>query len=230
MILSFINDEVLEKAVKHVLNNFNKAVEETNIHKNSLDPFSAFLEASFSNDSFGHWSQKEKQRQAQKTFQNAIGDFHQMVLGGTNGWEDMGKGGGLDVVCKEKKIVAEIKNKHNTMNAGNAVDVYDKIADMLSRDPYHDYTGYCVKIIPKSKKGILPKEFAPSDSKTQRKRVKNPRILQIDGKRFYALAADDEDALEKVFDALPKIIERIQGKSLSKNEIESFKKIFNRIY
>lgn len=230
MYLDFISDEALENAVSHVFQSFTKAVVETDIHKNTLDPFSAFLEASFANDSFDGWALKEKQRQSQKTFQNAIGDFHQMVLGSFPTWRNLGTGGGLDVCSDKMKMLAEIKNKHNTMNSSSALEVYDKITEMLSLEQYNDYTGYCVKIIPKSSKGIPPTEFTPSDAKTKRKRIKNPRILQIDGKRFYALASGDTDAMEKVYDALPSVISKLRNTNLSVQEIANFKKVFKLIF
>lgn len=228
--LPFIDDRDLEKAVQHVFLSFTSSLEDVDIHKNTLDPFSAFLESSFSEVSFDEWVLKEKQRQAQKTFQNAIGDFHQMVIGSCYGWKDLGIAGILDVCSSKKKILAEIKNKHNTMNSGSSVEVYNKLASMLSMPEYRDYQGYCVKIIPKSKKGISIKEFAPSDSKNKGSCPKNPRILETDGRTFYSLVTDQENAIEMLFNSLPKVIESIRGKKLKEEEFKKFKKVFNLVF
>jgi len=230
MYLPFISDEKLKNAVDHVFNAFHKAINETNIHKNVLDPFSALLEGIFSEKTYDQWIHGEKQRKAQKSFQNAVGTFHQMIIGGFYDWQNLGDGGGLDVCSDKFKILAEIKNKHNTMNSSSALEIYDKITEMLSLEAYRDYKGYVVKIIPKSAKGIPAKEFTPSDAKNKRKRIANSRILEIDGKRFYALATGDKDAMEKVFDILPRVIENVKGRKLSKSEIVKFKDIFNLIF
>ncbi len=228
--LPFIDDENLENAVSHVFSSFTNSVSEVDIHKNTLDPFSAFIESAFAEISFDDWVAKEKQRQAQKTFQNAIGEFHQIVLGNCYGWKDLGQGGGLDVCSDKRKILAEIKNKHNTMNSGSAVEVYNKITAMLSLPVYKDYIGFCVKIIPKSKRGIPVREYAPSDSKTKTKCPSNPRILETDGKQFYALVTGEENAIEMLFDVLPKVIESSSGKKFSDIEQKKFKTIFEIVF
>jgi hypothetical protein len=228
--LPFIDDKDLKDAVSHVFSSFQNTIKEVDIHKNTLDPFSAFLESAFSEISLDDWIVKEKQRQAQKTFQNAIGDFHQIVLGHCHGWKDLGVGGVLDVCSNNNKILAEIKNKHNTMNSGSSVEVYHKLASMLSLPEYKDYKGYCVKIIPKYKRGILEKMYAPSDSKNKTICPKNPRILETDGKRFYALATGYENAIEMLFDVLPKVIENLSGKKFSSSEMKKFKGIFEMVF
>ncbi len=62
------------------------------------------------------------------------------------------------------------------------------------------------------------------------KNTLDPFSAFFDGKRFYALASGDEDAMEKVFDILPKVVEKIGGKKLSQDEAAKFKEIFNLIF
>ncbi len=59
----------------------------------------------------------------QLVYQSAIGRFHQGVLGGVHGFKN--HDAGYDIENKQRKIIAEIKNKYNTMNAPKTeVQVY----------------------------------------------------------------------------------------------------------
>lgn len=69
----------------------------------------------------------EKSVALTKTFQNAIGDFHQEVLGSAKGWRSTGTSGGvLDIMSDNpikqagnKKILAEVKMRYNTIKASD---------------------------------------------------------------------------------------------------------------
>ena len=54
-------------------------------YSNVVDPFSAVFDMAVNNMSFSEWTRAEIRRQHQKTLQNAIGKFHQTVLGSVNG-------------------------------------------------------------------------------------------------------------------------------------------------
>ncbi len=64
------------------------------------------------------WYKNETARQAQKTLQNHLGDFHQRILGSVKGWTDMHTGGVIDLISHDTKIIAEVKNKYNTVSGG----------------------------------------------------------------------------------------------------------------
>ena len=72
--------------------------------------------------------------------------------GSIPGWKNLGTGGGLDILNKRKKIIAEIKNKHNTTKGNHKIEIYDAIKAKLKLVEYSGYTGYLVEIIPKGKK------------------------------------------------------------------------------
>lgn len=56
-----------------------------NMYKNVINPFSALFQmAGFDMDAAA-WVKAEQARQAQKSFQNHVGDFHQNVLGCVRG-------------------------------------------------------------------------------------------------------------------------------------------------
>lgn len=55
------------------------------MYKNVINPFSALFQmAGFDMDAAA-WVKAEQARQAQKSFQNHVGDFHQNVLGCVRG-------------------------------------------------------------------------------------------------------------------------------------------------
>ncbi|MEQ1638300.1 MAG: Eco47II family restriction endonuclease [Methylococcales bacterium] len=208
--LSFISDEALFKAVKHLLEIALKARTKADqeFDRNVIDPFAILFEMSGFSVDEPLWLVGEKNRQAQKTLQNHVGTFHQAILGMMAGWQDLGTGGVVDVVSTTGKIIAEIKNKHNTVKGSDKVKVYDQMETlvMTKGHQYKDFTAYYVEIIPKSN-SRYNKPFTPPDSAKGQPRRANPLIRQIDGYSFYALATGVPNALEQLFLALPDVIE-----------------------
>jgi Eco47II restriction endonuclease len=207
--LPFIDDELIQAIVMDTLNEAKSAHAKANskFASNVIDPFSALFEMAGFDLSPEKWLQQEKNRQAQKTLSNKIGEFHQRVLGGLDNWESTGISGGIiDVVNKEMKIVAEIKNKHNTVSGPNLKGIYDQLESqvMPKGQPYKGFTAYFVQIIPKNA-DRFNKVYIPSDNKTGSKRSANELIRIIDGWSFYELATGKEKALELLFDVLPKL-------------------------
>ena len=77
---------------------------------------------------------------------NALGEFHQKILGSVNGWEN--RDAGYDRECDARMILAEIKNKWNTMNSPNKRQVVN-VLEVALRQKRGDWTGYLAHIIPK---------------------------------------------------------------------------------
>ena len=199
-----------------------------NFNKNRIDAFSALFECGLRHISLKDWIKSEKQRQLQKTLQNEIGYFHQKVLGHINGCQDLGVGNLIDFACPSKKIIAEIKNKHNTVKGSDQIVTYDALEKCLKTPEYKGFTGYYVTMIPK-KRGIFP--FTPSDNKIHCKRPNNPHILAIDGISFYHLLTGDENALFKIYKEIPKILNAIYPDTFSNiEEEELFLKNFDASY
>lgn len=113
--LIWIDDKNLEEIVIRLLDKASKARfgADKNLNKNVIDPFSAIFEMSGFDIDHKTWIKNEKTRQAQKTLQNHIGNFHQSILGSVNGWADKKTGNVVDIVSTQKKILAEVKNKYN---------------------------------------------------------------------------------------------------------------------
>ena len=105
--LKFISDKDLIAAVDRVVRIIETAEHNSviNLHKNVIDPFSALFDGVTHSIVYKQWLEQEKARQLQKTMQNAIGDFHQQILGSIPGWTNLGVGGGLDIVNKEMKKI-----------------------------------------------------------------------------------------------------------------------------
>lgn len=208
--LNFISDDVLAHAVKNLLDVAVDARRKADkgFNRNVIDPFAVLFEMSGFQVDEQAWLAGEKNRQAQKTLQNHVGTFHQTILGNIPGWEDLGTGGVIDIVCPDKKIIAEIKNKHNTVTGSDKVAVYDSIEGLVmpKLQKYKDFTGYYVEVVRKSKQPYN-KPFTPSDKKSGHRRPSNPLIRQIDGYSFYALATGVPDALGQLFTVLPDVIE-----------------------
>lgn len=208
-LLPWIEDENLLSAVSHLLVTAEKAKvsAEKELGKNVIDPFSAIFEISGFQIDHDTWLKSETTRQAQKTLQNHIGDFHQKILGSVKDWENKTTGNVIDLVSHKHKILAEIKNKHNTISGGKLSDLYYSLekAVMPKMSIYKAYGAYYVAIIPK-KKERYNREFTPSDKEKGEKCPVNKKIREIDGASFYDLVTNHKDALESLFDILPHAI------------------------
>lgn len=233
--LPYIADNDLESAVQTVVNCIFqvKARPADSLYKNVIDPFSAIFDGVVNRMSFDDWLLREKVRQDQKTVQNAIGEFHQKIIGSIAGWQNLGRGQLIDVCNPGLKIIAEIKNKYNTVKGSERISIYDNLLSALQRPTYQDFTAYYVEIIPKKDKNnlIYNRPFTPSDNKTKTSRSPNPKILVIKGQDFYALASGVPEALSMLFDILPDAISKVAGvKQLTQAEKERFRTLFDRAY
>ena len=207
-LLNWISDDKLFNAINKLNNSITDGIAKSNTEfdDNVTDPFSALTSMMFFNLSQGKWKDYEKYRRKQKSLSNAIGLFHQHILGSITGWKDLGTNKGIDIVNRDKQIIAEIKNKHNTVKGSDLVHLYNKLKNTIeSQDSaYNGYTAYYVTIIPESP-NENPHPFTPSDSNTHQRVPENPNIIQIDGKQFYSLATGEDSALVDLFDILYKI-------------------------
>jgi hypothetical protein len=216
MLVKFLDDATLVAEVSHLLTVAEEAIENQRreFGKNVIDPFAAMFEmAGFGMDHAG-WVRVELMRQAQKTLLNHIGGFHQNIIGAVKGWENRKTGSVVDVVSHEHKVIAEVKNKHNTLSGGKRSDQYENLEKLVMQKAsrYHGYTAYFVTIIPKSPERF-DRPFTPSEKETGAKVPENSLIREIDGANFYQLVTGQKDALSDLFKALPEVISGISGKA-----------------
>ncbi len=231
--LSWINDKDLINAVQQLVNvaKISLLKSEKDFNKNVIDPFSALFQVVGFGIDYKTWMVSEKTRQAQKTMQNQVGVFHQYILGSVIGWENLGTGQGVDLVCHSRKIIAEVKNKHNTVTFGKLADQYYMLERLVTPkvSQYKDYTSYFVSIVPK-KPERMDTTFEPSDKDKGMKCPKNEHIRMIDGASFYSLVTGVDDALAQLFDVLPIVIEETSEISFSEPDKEELKKFFGSAY
>ena len=177
-------------------------------YKNIVDPFSALFDMTVSGiGSYDEWVRAEIRRQHQKTLQNAVGKFHQRVLGRVEGWVDLGVGEIFDLLCPSRKIFAEVKNKFNTVKASNKKDLYKSMGCWIGATSEHfEYTGYYVQILTRGK---FNRPFVPSDNTTKSKVAENPKIREIDGTSFYTLVTGSPTAFRDVYNILPFVLQDI---------------------
>lgn len=230
-LLPYISNDNFFKYVKEVLGIAKVAVTdvESRLDRNVIDPFSALFDALRQNITLSQWLEQEKTRQIQKTMQNALGEFHPKIIGSIQGWEWLPVGMIIDVKSDSKKVIAEVKNKHNTTKGTDKKTLYDNLKSQLASD-YNGYTGYYVEIVPK-KKEPYDKPFTPSDNITHQRRPLNEKIRVIDGRSFYALASGHKDALKMLYDKLPLVIGEILEVSPEKaTKDKVFFELFEKAY
>tara|TARA_B100000686_G_scaffold350719_1_gene447459 strand:+ start:2022 stop:2750 length:729 start_codon:yes stop_codon:yes gene_type:complete len=235
--ITAFNDQKLKSSLsKLIINAYKGRTGDVDLYSNTLDCFSAVVDSVILDISLEDWLELEKQRQTQKTLQNIMGDIHQEALGSSGEWESLGVGKVVDLVNHKQKIIAEIKNKHNTTKGNHKVNVYDDLAELLPR--YPNYTGYYVEILPHARSKVYNSAFMPPDNRTKRKRPKNDRIRKIDGRSFYSLVTGYADALDQFYYALPSLVVEILSEanlidySNNRTQIGEFqsKEIFKKAY
>lgn len=228
----FLSNEAFEKEIKVLIDKATRIQQEmtdAKMHSNVMDPFGSVIEQAGFGIDFDNWLQNERTRQMQKSFANAIGEFHQNIIGHINGWENLGRGQIVDLKNKDRKIIAEVKNKHNTVTGAKLCDVYDVLyGQVMPKNSTHkDYMAYLVQIVPQSTTRY-DEPFTPSESKTGHKKELNEKIRRIDGYSFYALASGHDDAYHMIFAALPDVIKHI--KPSAQISVKDAKELFKRAY
>lgn len=228
-LVSFIDNEKLIAAVKKVVSRTSVAKNKINVDKNVLDAFSCLYESVIDGNDYAAWLKMEEARQIQKTMQNAIGDFHQEIIGGIDGWENLGNGNLVDVRSKQHKIIAEVKNKHNTVTGIHLIKIYDELRDALARPEHDGFTSYYVRMVAKKSDRIW--QFTPPDRTTRSRRPGHPRILAISGIVFYEMITGQPDALFQLFQAIPTILEKECGLDVSQfKKLSVLESVFYRTY
>ena len=221
--LHYISDDDIISLVESViLIGFErKSGVEKDFNKNVIDPFATIFDAAISGFNHATWKESEMVRQCQKTLTNHIGNLHQKILGKVDGWEDLGTGTEVDLISHPHRVIAEIKNKHNTLTGGRLSDEYHSLHDKISKkaSTYFGYTAYFINIVPK-KTERFDVPFTPSDRSTGAKVAINNNIRTMDGASFYHLVTGREFALKEFYTVLPDIIEYVVVNNLG---VKTFK-------
>lgn len=231
--VSFVPDHILETEIRHLINIARQAKVQSKekFGKNVIDPFAAIFEIAGFGIDHATWLESEMTRQAQKTLQNHIGTFHQNVLGTVSGWQNLGTGSVVDLVNHERKIIAEVKNKYNTVSGGKLAELYATLDSLVmpKASSYKEYTAYYVTIIPK-RPTRYDQLFTPSDKNKGARCPSNELIREIDGGSFYAMATGEPNALQNLYDALPAVIETVIGDTYQVRDREVLKSYFTAAF
>ncbi len=232
-ILKWIDDQSLKNAVDHLIKKAKEAQlkAKNKFGKNVIDPFSAMFEIAGFEMNYDSWIKNETARQAQKTLQNHIGEFHQIILGSVGHWENMKTGNVIDLVSKERKIIAEIKNKFNTISYGKLSDLYHSLDELVMHKAsiYKGYTAYYVPIIPKTPERYN-KEFTPSNRDKGSRCPFNENIRETDGQSFYEIVTGEENALKNLYEAIPEIIFETTGNDIALKNKDQLIMFFSKAF
>lgn len=187
--MSVLPDLRLNDLVAEMLNKLEKFDSANDFGSNVVDPFAAAIEATiFGHKSENEWRVSELHRQKQKALMNQIGDLQQAIIGRLPGWQSFPAGADMpDVVGNRggQKIIAEVKNKYNTMNSNSAGETYDKLVEFLSEKRFQDHVAVVVQIIGPTSQGNHWKSFAPGKNRKNR-----GDLFVMGGRPFYAIATD----------------------------------------
>lgn len=199
--VAFITDEHLLNCIAILHKSYVKAqknVTKKSFYSNKVDIFKLTFDSYFNNINEESLIEAEILRQIDKSTNNAIGSFHEQILGGIAGFE-VGNLSGFDVKAADDTLFADIKNKHNTMNSSSAESLFQKLARYA--DTYKKANCYWVQILAKDSfnerwtANINGKEYSHS------------RVFRISGDQFYALLTGNSDALFQLYKALPVAIQ-----------------------
>lgn len=196
--LSFISDQNLFACIGELHATYEKCQRDFSVsdfYRNKVDPIKFLFDMAFNGIADDAYIKAEITRQVDKTISNAIGDFHQRLLGCIDGLNDLGVGNGCDLVNDQKTIFAELKNKHNTMNSSSAEATIQKLIHFA--DQYPDATCYWIQIIAKKSMDEL------WEGNFNGTFYSHPRVRKISADRFYELVTGIPDAFYQLCNVLP---------------------------
>ena len=200
-LLPWISDDDLTQATQTLFSGAQKAHKYISKRRkqNTIDPFYSLVIAStWGIKSHSDLVSMENTASAMRGVSNALGTFHQDVLGSVSGWKNHDKV--YDLLNESRKILVELKNKHNTMNSKNTEKVISSLWEAVNeKDGGVEWQGYLVRIIPKK-----PERY-------KKKVNSNQNVFDMDGASFYEEATGHPNALHDLFDVLcDKIFPTIQ--------------------
>ncbi|MFA9464951.1 MAG: Eco47II family restriction endonuclease [Velocimicrobium sp.] len=214
--LEFIDDEKLMKAIEALYGTYQKSFSAKTLpelNKNIMDPFKFQFDTVFLNQGNAAVTMnREIFRQSDKSISNAIGLFHQQLIGCIEGFCET-----KDLPCDVKKcdntIFAEIKNKHNTMNVRSAAGVYEELEGLAKS--YPKAICYLVEIIAKKSTNEVWEQTV------NEKKISHPRIRRISADRFFELATGEKDAFRQLCEVLPIATKDFLEQNKRGNELSS---------
>lgn len=186
--------------IRRLYNSYVKAknqISKSKFYSNKVDTIKLTFDSKFNDLNEETFIKSEISRQIDKSINNAIGTFHEEILGGIDGYEK-GNLDGYDIKASDNTLFADIKNKHNTMNSGATESLYQKLSKFAENYPNSEC--YWVQI-------WATKSFNVHWSgKINGKQYNHERVNKISGDQFYKLLSKHDTALKDLYDVLPRAI------------------------
>lgn len=223
--VSWVSDEHFLDCVRYVCTAYTdpKLFSDKRLHKNTVDPVKLLFDLSNMGLKFDEWVAAERIRQAGKTVNNRIGEFHKKLLGGVKGWKDLGVGDDskIDLVREDNSIFIELKNKYNTTNSDSLEAVRIKLEHVIGVHP--KATAYWAFII--SRSGDSGEAVWHKKGHESKKSIR-----KVWGANVYELVTGKEDSLQEMWFALPAALADITGKQISSSEEKKLQEFFERAF
>jgi hypothetical protein len=199
--VSFISDTHFLACVENLHNSYLKAknnIDRTKFYNNKIDTIKLTFDAKFNKLSEQDLIAAEISRQIDKSINNAIGTFHEEILGGIIGYSK-GNLSGYDIKANNDTLFADIKNKHNTMNSGDMESLYQTLERFANQFP--NAKCYWVQILAKSSfNQKWQQNFGTST-------YNHPNVYKISGDQFYDLLTGQKESLFELYKSLPMVID-----------------------
>lgn len=211
--VNFITDQHLLDCISTLYSAYTNAknqISKRKFYNNKIDSFKLTFDAKFNGLSEKELIELEIKRQIDKAVSNAIGIFHENILGGINGFE-RGNHDGYDIKAINNSLFADIKNKHNTMNSSSAELLYQKLQRFAEKFP--NAKCYWVQIWAKDSFN------EPWIASFKNRKYQHTNIYKISGDQFYYLLSNQKDAFFQLYKVLPKAIEDFM-KTLPSQQIQ----------
>ena len=194
-------DFITDKHLLNCIGNLHKAyleakndISKKKFYNNKIDTIKLTFDTKFNNLDEETLIEAEILRQIDKSINNAIGTFHEEILGGISGFEKCNLSG-YDIKAIDNTLFADIKNKHNTINSSAAESLFQKLQRYAVQ--YPKAKCYWVQILATS-------SFNESwEASLNGKTYKHKRVYKISGDQFYKLLSKQDDAFFQLYKALP---------------------------
>ena len=230
--VDFVSDEDFLECVKTVCDKYSDDSKDwKGLKENGLDVFKLMFDMKNNKktNTLKKWKKAEDTRQKDKTVTNNIGNFHQILLGKVEGWDNLDddkhkeikKELKVDLMNTRKTKFIEIKNKSNTKTGTDLNRQYKKLKNITEN--YPKATAYFGFVLSKHSMDNTKDEVWES------KGEKNEKVRKVWGSKLYELVTDKENALEQTWKALPKAIDHLlkpEKSVVSKEDKKEIKKLF----
>ena len=196
--VDFVSDEHLLSCVENIYNAYARAkakFTKSKFYSNKVDTFKLTFDAKFNGLSEEDLIKAEVKRQIDKSVNNAIGSFHEQVLGGIEGYE-LGNLSGFDIKAKDNSLFVIFGNTDIQNNISDAI--FEKLANTA-------------RIFSKAKfYYVLLDDLSDTNEKWiighEEYSVSQKRVFRISLKQFYNIITQQKDSLSKLQTVIPVIV------------------------